>query len=158
MKKNPNDRKVIVITDFDQLTALTDKPVICRFELDGATIELPCKRLSDVVQEEVYALHRKATPPWDKSLGPAGDYNHYAQNYLKARADNANRARALIIYTGCPAIAAKKPGLTDIEAVYGFVRGLLPENILEIIALTIQKGGVDLRQRADFTSTPDSEN
>jgi hypothetical protein len=62
------------------------------------------------------------------------DYDYLNQAYLARKDQNEKIARALIVYSGCPAVAAKKPGLTDKHEIHNFVRQLLPETILEIIA------------------------
>ena len=48
--------------------------------------------------------------------------------------------RALMIYAGCPAVAAKKPGLVVPEMIYDYVRGVLSETVLEIDGAVIQGG------------------
>jgi hypothetical protein len=154
MKKEPTNKPVL-IKSFDQLQALVDKPLPCQFALDGELVELPCRRITQETQERVLAILRKAVPPMKK--GPNPDYDHRAPSYLAECEHNEKVARAVIVYSGCPAIAAKKPGLVDDEAIYQFVRPLLSETILEIICLTIQKGGLDRVDRANFISPPGSE-
>ncbi len=154
-KKEPV--KVKVIKSFKELKAMLDVPINCQFDLDGVSVELPCQRLMPGVQEQVLKLLREAQPPFKRERGPHGDFDWQSPAYLEARETNQRLARSLVIYTGCPAIAAEKPGLTDLKKIHEFVSGLLPETVCEVISLTIQKGGVDLRERSNFTSTPGLE-
>jgi len=146
MKK---EKKPIRIESFDQLKKLCDEPVLCRFELDGKLIELPVKRLTAGIKEQVGDILRAPQPPFDKARG---DYDYLNPNFLKARDKAEREARAVVIYYGCDAIAKQKPGLPNKNEIYNFVQSLLPETVLEIVALTIQKGGVDLPERVNFSS------
>lgn len=85
------------------------------------------------------------------------DYDYLNPAYLARKDQNEKLAPALIVHAGCPAVSAKKPGLTDKNEIHNLVRQLLPETILEIIALTIVASGISLEQRANFTSTSASE-
>jgi hypothetical protein len=102
----------------------------------------------------VRAIRRMAQPKWNEARK---DYDFMDPAFLHLQDRNQKTARALIVYYGCPAIAAKKPGLSTPEQIYHFVSGLLAENVLELIAATIQAGGMELVERANFTSTGASE-
>lgn len=163
MKKNTT-RKEISITSLKQLRDLSEKPITVRFALedeDGKqTIKLTCHRLGQAVREQVDALQREAQPKWSDKRK---DYDLLDKTYLAERDLNNLKARSLMVYTGCPAVAAEKPGLTDVNQIYEFVRGLLADKILQVIALKIEGSGITLMQerevaeRANFTSTADSE-
>ena len=142
--------KVVRIESLDQLKKLCDEPVLCRFFLDGNTIELPVKRLTAGIKEQVNDILRAPQPPFDKARG---DYDYLNPAYLKSRDKAEREARAVIIYYGCDAISKQKPALPNKAEIYNFVQSLLPETVLEVIALTVQKGGVDLPERVNFTST-----
>lgn len=154
MKKGSNAKQVIRIESLDQLKTLCDEPVLCRFELDGKTVELPVKRLTAGIKEQVNDILRGPQPPYDKVRG---DYDYLNPVYLKSRDKAEREARAIIIYYGCDTISKQKPGLPNKNEIYNFIQSLLPETVLEIIALTVQKGGVDLPERVNFTSTAASE-
>lgn len=149
------------IESFGQLAALVERPVNCYFTLDGPdgrqVVELPCRRLNEEVRDRVAAILRKATPPMKRSALGKEEPNFDDKNYLADVERNEKVARALVIYWGCPAIAAEKPGLIDDEAIYQFIRPLLTEPLKELIALTIQKGGLDRADRVNFYSPPGSE-
>jgi hypothetical protein len=156
MKQKENQRRLtpaatkpLLVEHLDQLQALVDRPVMCRFALDQQEVELPCKRLTAEMDEVVRGLKRQAQPPFIKDRG---DYDYTNQAYLKLREENERKARSLLVYWGCPAVAAKKPGLTNQEEIHKFVREILAENILEMISLTVQGGGLDVTQRVNFTS------
>jgi hypothetical protein len=142
------------VEHLDQLQSLVDKPVFCQFTLDAQEIELPCKRLTAEMDEEVRKLKRLAQPPF---LKDRNDYDYTNAAYLKTRDENDRKARSLLVYWGCPAVAAKKPGLTNQEEIHKFVRSILAENILEMIALTVQAGGMEVTQRVNFISPGNSE-
>ena len=149
-----NKLEVVRIETFEQLKSLCDEPLLCRFELDGKIIELPVKRLTAGIKEQAAEILRAPQPPFDKVRG---DYDYLNPAFLKARDKAEREARAIIIYYGCEAVSKQKPGLPNRTEIYNFVQSLLPEMVLEMIALTIQKGGVDLAERVNFTSTAASE-
>src|SRR5437879_4663574 len=124
--------KPIRIESVDQLQALIDSPLMCRFNLDQHKVEVPVTRMSQATGEAVRKLRRAAQPPFIKERA---DYDHLGAAYLEARDKNEKKARALIVYSHCPAVAEKKPGLTSEDEIYNFVRGLFSENVLEIISL-----------------------
>jgi hypothetical protein len=136
------------ITSLDELQALLDKPMHCEFVLDRHSVKLECKRLSAAIEEEVRRIRRDVQPPWSAEKK---DYDHLNSQYLQKR-DAAERiARSVIVYWGCPQVAAKKPGLIKPAEIHLFVNGLLTEHILELLALTVQAGGLEVPQRTDFT-------
>jgi hypothetical protein len=138
------------IESLDQLQALIDAPLWCEFRLDGQSVRVACKRVTQIVDEQVRELRRTAQPPYKAERK---DYDYTDTNYLKARDQNEKTARSLVVYCGCPTVAQKNPGLTDPKAIHTFVRTVLTENIVELICLTIQAGGMELVDRANFTST-----
>ena len=141
----------------DELQAVVDAPIWCEFALSGAPIRVECRRLGQAVDEQVRELRRRAQPPFLKDRGPSGDYDYTNAAYLAAKDKNEKIARALMIYAGCPAVAAKKPGLVVPEMIYDYVRGVLSETVLEILGAVIQGGGLELGGRVNFTSTSASE-
>jgi len=141
----------VTVTSLDQLEKLVAAPIWCEFYLDRQLIRIECRRVGQGVDEQVRALRREAMPPFDSKRGPNGDYDFQNVGFLARRDANEKKARALLIYTGCPAVAAKCPGLTTPDKIHEFVRGLLSENILDLIASTVSIGGVDLVNRANFT-------
>lgn len=145
----------LVIESLDQLQAMVDAPLYADFTLDGRPIRIACKRLTPVLDEQVRAIRREAQPVY---VPAQKDYDYTDKAYLAKRDANEKIARNLIVYCGCPAIAAKRPGLTDKKQIHDFVRDLLSEPILEIVALTIQAGGMGLADRVNFTSPAASEN
>ncbi len=156
--KKKTDEKPAVITSFEQLEKLVASPVICRFEVDGQIVELPVNRITPQIAERRRTIVRSVQPPFKKERN---DYDPLDAKYLQARDQAEMQARALVVYSCCPGIAAKKPGLTNDAQILEFVQSLLTENLLDLIALTAQAGGlnVDLEvaRRANFTSTPASE-
>lgn len=146
--------RVKEIGNFDELQAICDAPIYCEFKIDGQEIRLPCRRLSPAVDEQVRALRREATPPFVKERG---EYNYFDAAFLKKKDEGEQLVRSLVIYAGCPSVAAKNPGLTNRDDIHRFVKNLLTENILELIKLTILAGGVELTERTNFTSTAASE-
>ena len=150
----------VKIASFDELTARIEKTIPCVFKLDGELIEIPVKRISPQLAEQVRKLRRTVTPPFKKDRNPpTGDYDPMDPKYLSDRDAMEAKVRALIVYACCPIIAAKKPGLTSHEDMTAFVQGVLGENILDLIMLTAQAGGMNLdeevQRRANFISTPD---
>jgi hypothetical protein len=160
--ENKTEIKTVKIASFDELTARIEKPLRCVFKLDGDLIELPVRRLPPLLAERVRRLRRGVTPPFKRERGPNGDYDPMDVKYLEQRDAMEARVRALIVYSCCPLIAGKKPGLTDEGEILAFVQGVLSENILDLIMLTAQAGGLNLdeevQRRANFISTPGSEN
>jgi len=142
--------KPMKIDSLEQLQALVDAPLECVFKLDGKPVSVMCRRVTQDVDEQIRALQRKAQPPYIKERN---DYDNYNERYLFERDQNQKTARSLLVYTGCPAISAKKPGLTNASDIHRFVKTILTETILELISLTIQAGGMELVERVNFTST-----
>lgn len=145
---------VVVIDSVEKLKALCDKEIVCKFTLDGSSVELPVRRLNAAEEEPIRSITRAVQPPFKKELN---NYDQLDSKY-QAAIDRAEKtARAMTVYMGCPTIAAMKAGLTRQEDVYAFVQALFPENILEIIYLTIRAGGISLEERVNFTSPQGSE-
>lgn len=162
--RTPNaEHRIKKITSFDELAGLLAKPVSCVFKLDGQDIEIQVNRVTPLLAEQVRKLRRSVTPPFKKDRNPpAGDYDPLDAKYLEARDAMEIKCRALIVYASCPLVSAKKPGLTNPDDLVAFVQGVLSENMLDLIMLTAQAGGMNLdeevQRRANFTSTPGSEN
>jgi len=90
---------------------LVEAPVWCRFRLDGQDIQVECRRVSQAVDEQVRELRRRAHPPYSKPTGTTpGYYDESNAAYLIARDKHDKIARSVLIYEGCPAVAASKPG------------------------------------------------
>lgn len=153
----PSERNIIRITDADQLQTLLDAPLEVRFNLGGKTFVIEVTALSPQTAEQVRALRRKARPQWKKELGTGGDYDLMDPKYQEERDTNERKARALMIYSHCPAVAAKKPGLVAIDQIYAHVQNMWRENVLELVAAKIMAGGISLEEQVNFTSTPGSE-
>ncbi len=163
-KDNQPGLKPLRIESFAQLTALFEAPVYCYFKIEGPEgeqlIELPCLRLSEEMRDRVSVLLRKATPPLRTATGRGtteAKFDYDDKAYQAEAEKNEKIARAVILYWGCPALAAQSPGLVTDDEIYSFVRALKwPDTIKELIALTIQKGGVDRAERANFYSAAGS--
>jgi hypothetical protein len=159
--KNEKIKTVTVkIASFDELAARIEKPIPCVLKLDGDLIQFDVRRQSPALAERVRKLRRSVTPPFKKERNPPqGDYDPMDPGYLEKRDALELKVRALVVYTCCPIIAARKPGLTDEAEMRGTV---LSENMLDLIMLTAQAGGVNLdeevQRRANFISTPGSAN
>jgi len=158
MASNGKEAVVISNGNLGALQALVDAPVWCRFRLDGQDIQVECHRVSQAVDEQVRALRRLAQPPYTKPTGTTpGYYDESNAAYLIARDKNDKIARSVVIYAGCPAVSASKPGLVVAETIHDYVRGLLTDTVLDMLAMTIQAGGLELVDRANFTLTGTSE-
>lgn len=140
------------ITSLAELEALLNEPMYCEFSLSGRPVKLELKRLSTDVNEQVRNIQRAAPqPPWNKERN---DYDYMNPLYLQKRDLQTAIARSFVIYTGCPEIARKKPGLTKPEDIHAFVKTLLIENIQETIFLTLAASGMEkVVERSNFTST-----
>lgn len=84
-------------------------------------------------------------------------YDEFDPGYLEKRETAAKKVRSLVVYACCPSVAAAKPGLTAVDEIHAFVQTILTENILNLLALKAQEGGlnldVEVEERANFTST-----
>jgi hypothetical protein len=147
----PKAPEILTITSLDQLQRLIDAPIWCEFKLDGRPMRVECHRPTQALDEQVRALRRKAQPEFKKERGPNGDYDYAAPAFLAAREANEKIARALLIYACCPVVAASRPGLLVPEKIAEYVRGLLSEGVLDLLATVIQVGGLDLMDRVNFT-------
>lgn len=152
-KKETETPQELTINSADELMAILTETIECRFVYKGKMIRVPVTPLSASTAEKVRELRRKALPPFRRERGPNGSYDELDPAYLKARDENEKKARAVIIYAHCPAVAEKKPGILNPDEIYQFVQGLFTESILEILSLTIQGGGLsnELDERVDFT-------
>jgi len=145
-----------VITTLTELRAVIDTPLVCRFEIDGREVNLPVRRISTTLDEQRRGIIRAVTPPYVKERD---GYDPMNATYRRDRELAEDIARSLIVYHCCPEVADGSKGLTDANAIHAYVKNLLPPTILEMIALTALAGGLsaEVRERANFTSTPASE-
>ena len=159
-RRQPAEVKPVRIESVAQLKAMIDAPCLCRVLVDGAPVEIPVGRLSVATSERIRGLYRKAKPPFNKLLaGGQGGYDEQDPKYLAERDLNTDMARSVVIYAHCPLVAAQKPGLMDEAQIHAFVKELLPDVVLEALALTIRASGtqLDLQERVNFTSRSGSE-
>ena len=155
----PTPPHPLTITSLDELQGLVDAPVYCQFAIDDQIVRIPCRRASQSLDEQVRAIRREAQPKRIPNADPAKEYYDYGdKDYMAKRDTNEKIARALLVYCGCPAVAEKKPGLTIPKDIYEFVRTILSENILELIAGTVAVGGIGIVSQVGFTATAGSEN
>jgi hypothetical protein len=90
-----------------------------------------------------------------KGRTPEEDRYDYNNEKYQAELEKLKRtARALAVYTGCPAVQAGKPGLSNRDEIRDYVQGILTEHILNILHLNIMAGGLDVAERVNFTSPP----
>jgi hypothetical protein len=162
-EKNAVTVKTVKIASFAELAARVEKTIPCVFQLDGELLEIPVRRVSPALADRVRKLRRSVTPPWNPKINPPhGDYDPLASEYLGKKDAVEAQVRALIVYTCCPVVAEQKPGLLNEADMAAFVQGVLSENILDLIMLTAQAGGMNLdeevQRRANFSYTPGSEN
>jgi hypothetical protein len=164
--KTPEAKKPIQpikITSLKQLKDRAEKTIPCTFKFDGDLLEIPVRRVTPALADRVRKLRRSVTPPFKKERNPpVGDYDPLDPKYLEAKEALEVKVRALIVYTCCPIIAEQKPGLTDEAEMVPFVQSVIEsENILDLIMLTAQAGGMNLdeevQRRANFIFTPGSE-
>ena len=145
------------ITSLDQLQKLVDAPLVCAFTLDGQTLEVPLRRVSPAIEEQRREVLRAVPPPpFDKNRG---EYDLLHPAYVRGKEQAEKKARSLIVYACCPAIAESKPGLTAVDDIHKYVQSVLVENVLDVIALTAMASriSVEVARRANFTFPPDSE-
>ena len=64
---------------------------------------------------------------------------------------------SVILIIAPAAVPASKPGLVVAETIHDYVRGLLTDTLLDLLAMTIQAGGLELVDRAKFPLTGTSE-
>jgi hypothetical protein len=152
------------IESLSQLQARCEQPMAVRFVLDGQVIEVPVRRLTPAEQEKVDQVYdfaenrsRELRPPLLKGRTPEEDRYDYNNEKYQAELEKLKRtARALAIYTGCPAVQAGKPGLDNRDEIRDYVQGMLTEHILNLLHLNIMAGGLDVAERVNFTSPPGS--
>lgn len=164
MKKTDKNQKPIAakkISSFDELQTLLAPLVECEFEIDGVVVSVPVQRVEPSIAERKRVLETAAQPPFDEKRK---DWNPLDKKYMEEAAMNKRKARALVLYTCVPLIAAKKPGLTNEDEMLKFIeqggangRGIFTENILERLAVTAEWGGVNSRTRVNFISPGGSE-
>lgn len=167
MKKTESNSKnrrpaVKPITSLKEFQALVDEPCTAVFEMETASGKqlrsVTVRRITPALAEQARQLERKIQPPWRKEMN---GYDEYDPAYLEKRETVSKKVRSLIVYACCAPVSAAKPGLTAVEDIHAFVQGLLAENILNIISLKAQQGGINLdvevEERANFTSTAGSE-
>jgi hypothetical protein len=153
--------KATEIKSFADLKGRLEKPVNCYFRLDSELVSLPVKRVSPRLAERIRQMRRSVTPTWKKERGPSGDYDPMDPAYLKLRDEIEAQVRALIVYTCCPFVAQEKAGLENPVEIEVFVKSIWTENILDLVMVTAQAGGISLdeevQRRGNFTSTPGLE-
>jgi hypothetical protein len=160
MKKEKN-AELPVVTTLAELKAIAERPLVCKFMIDDGAgvareVNLAVRRVTPAIEEQRRAILRGPTPPYIKERS---DYDHLNAAYRAARDQAEDVARSLVVYQCCPEVAAGNAGLTDPNAIHGYVKNLLLPTILEMIALTALAGGLnaEVKSRANFTSTPASE-
>lgn len=146
---------------FAELESLLAPLVECEFEIDGQAVVVPVKRLTPAIAERKRVLETAAQPPYDEKRK---DWDPLNKAYQAELALNKRKARALVLYTCVPLIAAKRPGLSSEAEMLQFIEqggpegsGILTENILERLAMTVEWGGINSRARVNFTSPGGSE-
>lgn len=147
---------VKAIESFDELQAEADQPIHCDFTLNGKAHRLNLIPVTPELSEQLREIGRRAQPP----MHPISkQYDLMEPKYLEARDLNSRKARAVTVYACCPIIAAKKPGLTAVDQIYQFIKGLrLPDTLLELIEAKAMIGGLgDVERRANFTLPPSSD-
>lgn len=153
-KKTETENK---ITTLAGLEGALQQEMVCRFHLDVGEqqVEIKVKPISPALQERVRAITRAVVPPY---IPARKDYDPLDAKYQEERDKAQLTARAVIVYFCCPEVNAKKAGLQTNQQIYEFVQSLLTENILDLLALTAQKGGLgsvrEVKEGANFTFTP----
>jgi hypothetical protein len=145
----------ITIAALAELQRICAEDIPCVFQIDGKTITLPVQRMNAHAEEVVRAIRREAQPKWNPQMK---EYDHTEPGYLQRRDEAQMEARSYLVYTGCKLVAAGKPQLTNRKEIHVYVSGLLPATVLDVLASTIEIGGVSLIERANFTSTAGSGN
>lgn len=148
----------LVIENIDQLQDLVAAPMIVPFSIDGKAIHLPIRRATPAMLETYRETVRKVQPPFKAERK---DYDPLDPTYLANRDAAMKKARNYLVYSCCPAVSAKKPGLTSPDEISPFVQTILTENLLDLIAASAQAGGlnldVEVQRGANFTPPPGSE-
>jgi len=135
---------------------VVEKPLTCAFTIDEREVRLSVRRITSAVDEQRRSIVRAVVPPFIKERG---DYDLMNASYRSQREQAEDVARSLVVYQCCPEVAAGNAGLTEANAIHGYVKNLLPPTILEMILLTALAGGLsaEVKSRANFISPPDSE-
>jgi hypothetical protein len=143
----------VPITTLAELKAVVDTPLTCAFQIDHRPVRLEVRRLNMAVDEQRRAVLRRPVPPFVKDRGLSGDYDLLNPEYRKQKEEAEDIARSLLVYHCCPQVQDGNKGLTDVLAIHGYVKGLLPPMIQELIALTALGGGLnaEVTARANFT-------
>ena len=145
-----------VITTLTALREAMSKPLTAEFTLDGTPVRLSVNRITSRVAEMHRAILRAPQPPYVKDRNA---YDTFNQGYRQAMERAELESNSVVAYHCCPELASGQPGLTDPAAIHKYVSDQLPPHLVELLALTALAGGVstEVRTRANFTSTPDSE-
>ena len=149
---------VLRILTLDRLQELVDRPMVARFILDGQAVEVPVHRLKPAQQELVDRIYdfsegrsRELRPP---KVPGRDDYDTADPKYLERLAELRRCARAMAIYLGCEAVRVGRPDLADRDQIRTYVDGILTEQILDLLHLTIMSSGLNVAEAANFTSPP----
>lgn len=151
-------RPVLIVENIDDLQAIVGAPMIVPFLIDNREVHLSVRRATPAMLETYREIVRKVQPPFNKERK---DYDPLDAKYLSDRDAAMKKARNYLVYSCCPAVAAKKPGLTSPDEISAFVQSILTDNLHELIASMAQAGGLNLdlevQKGANFTSPPGSE-
>lgn len=168
--------KPLRITSVTQLEEIIRKPIILPFGWSGQACEIELLPLTPSQSEQVdKVMLELALPPYKPVPGANNrpmqrngetvmDYDYNDRGWQEKRAQLTKEQRSLRIYLGCPAIRAAKPGLTNRTEIHEFIfggekgGGLFTENILELISLNLQVGGLEAAERVNFTTASGSGN
>lgn len=133
-----------------QLNAMIRQPFIIAFGIDGAAVELEVTRLTPAEESKLAEVMQEvAVPPYSDKLK---DHDFQDAGWLAKREHLKRVVRSLRIYAGCAAVREDRPGMTNRDEIHAYVQGLWTEQILELINLSVQAGGLEVAERANFTS------
>lgn len=148
----------------DELQALCDRPILCRIELDGEWVEIPCRRLRPAETERINLIMLNAIENAEIVLRaisarqkpnekvPEADEAE-VKRQMRLKSENERDAIAMAVYLGCPLFSEGRPNLKDRKEISEYVYSKLTETIIQILYRTIVEGGIGLEERVNFSST-----
>lgn len=141
------------------LATLAELNALCRekkkveFVFNGKPCEIEIMCLTPAQQAKVQDIENSVQPPLIKGKTSEEDrFDITNANYIKAKGDASNKARAVGLYWCVPAFQADRPGLTDPQLILNYMQDQLSENILETLwRAVIMAGGVQQSELVNFT-------
>jgi hypothetical protein len=157
--KTPLDPVVTVVTTLKELVEMATTPKVIRLKMGEKSVEFAVCRLTAEQEEERLGILRKHLPPLIRN-GPDGkplarpEYDQDNPEFQAKLEKQMRIARSVAVYRGCRILQSAES--LSHEAITSRLQSQLPDLVLERIYSEIVDPDVEVADRANFTTAPES--